>query len=82
MLRIALTLLILSLTVSPLARAEESSTVGARLELGFYTRIHDNIDATTDILRKKQLSSFRTFAGYGSACRGKIPWLDIEPMNE
>jgi hypothetical protein len=82
MLRIALSLLILSLIATPLARAEESSTVGARLELGFYSRIHDNIDATTDILRKKQLSSFKTFAGYGSACRNPIDWLDIEPMNE
>jgi hypothetical protein len=82
MLRICSTLLILSLLVSPLARAEESSTVGARLELGFYSRIHDNIDATTDILRKKQLSSFKTFAGYGSACRNPIAWLDREPMNE
>ena len=82
MLRIALALLILSLIATPLARAEEASTIGARLELGFYSRIHDTIDSTTDILRKKQLSSFRTFAGYGSACRGKIAWLDLEPMNE
>jgi hypothetical protein len=82
MLRICSTLLILSLLVSPLARAEESSTVGARLELGFYSRIHNNIDATTDILRKKQLSSFKTFAGYGRECRQPLAWLDIEPMNE
>jgi hypothetical protein len=82
MYRICSLILILSLTLSPLARAEESSTVGARLELGFYSRIHDNIDSTADILRKKQLSSFATFAGYGSVCRGKIAWLDIEPMNE
>ena len=82
MLRICSLMLILSFAVSPLAQAEESSTVGARLELGFYSRIHDNIDATTDVFRKKHLSSFKTFAGYGSACRGKIAWLDIEPMNE
>lgn len=82
MLRIFCVILALSLLTSPLAQAEESSTVGARLELGFYSRIHDNIDATTDILRKKQLSSFKTFAGYGSACRKPLAWLDIEPMNE
>ncbi len=82
MLRICSTILILSLLVSPLARAEESSTVGARLEIGFYTRIHDNIDKTTDILRKKQLSSFKTFAGFGNKCRPKTAWLDREAMNE
>jgi hypothetical protein len=80
--RICYTLLILGLLISPIAHAEETSTVGDRLELGFYSRIHENSDKTIDILRKKQLSSFKTFAGYGSACRNPLAWLDIEPMNE
>lgn len=58
------------------------STVWESLELGFYSRIHENIDSTIDTLRKKELSKFPTFAGFGSSCRGTIPWLDIEPMDE
>lgn len=58
-----------------------ASTVWESLELGFYSRIHENIDSTVDTLRKKELSKFPTFAGFGS-CRGPIAWLDIEPMDE
>lgn len=57
------------------------STVWEPLELGFYSRIHDNIDSTVDTLRKKEVSKFKTFSGFWT-CRPSVPWLDIEPMNE
>lgn len=59
-----------------------ASNIWEPLDIGFYSRIHDNIDSTVDILRKKELSKYATFAGFWWTCREKLAWLDREPMNE
>lgn len=79
MLRIVVSIIALLFPIFTVIAAD--STVWEPLELGFYSRIHDNIDNTVDILRKKEVSKFETFSGFWT-CRPSNPWLDIEPMNE
>lgn len=79
MLRIVLSIVALLFPIFTVIAAD--STVWEPLELGFYSRIHDNIDNTIDTLRKKEVSKFKTFSGFWT-CRPAIAWLDREPMNE
>lgn len=50
--------------------------------IGFYSSIHNNIDATVTTLRDKELKKYSTFSWFWSHCRAKNPAIDNERMDK
>ena len=48
--------------------------------LDFYSKIEDSDSSTIRAITQTRLGEYGRFAGFGKACRGKIAWLDSEPI--
>jgi hypothetical protein len=51
------------------------------LSLDFYSKIEDSDANNIRTLTQTRLGEYGRFAGFGKACRGKVTWLDSEPIN-
>jgi hypothetical protein len=49
--------------------------------LDFYSKIEDSDTNTIRAITQTRISEYGRFAGFGKACRGKVAWLDSEPIN-
>lgn len=49
--------------------------------LDFYSKIEDSDSSTIRAITQTRLWEYGRFAGFWKACRGKVAWLDNEPIN-